>query len=259
MPRILVSPDQLRALGARLRQVCGDLRGVEGRVGNALGGLAWEARQKAGVDGQANHARSQARALAAQAEEMGRYLERKAQVFEDADRQSVTDLEVVIDKYPIPTPTPTPTPTPVQGEEREEENGPFDSIEEAISSLADWLEPIDWVSKHKKAAKAFREVFEQIGRVLNLITGKRGHIKLMGELSDVLIGTAKTVDAVGNLIDLKDCGKYFAGELTNRELGHTAIKAIINTPVLGDKVADWVVKNMPDPNGRWQGLVPTVE
>jgi len=89
MPRIRVDPTQLRALGAQLQQVSGELQSVEGRVGSTLGGLAWEARQKANVDGQANHARSQARALAAQAEEMARYLQRKAQAFEEADGQGV--------------------------------------------------------------------------------------------------------------------------------------------------------------------------
>ncbi len=87
--RILVNPDQLRALSGQLQQVAGDLRTVEGRVGGVLGGLDWEARQKSGVEGQVNHARNQARALAARAEEMGRYLAAKAQAFEEADRQGV--------------------------------------------------------------------------------------------------------------------------------------------------------------------------
>jgi len=96
MPRILVRPDQLRALGTQLLQVSGDLRGVEGRVSSALGGLGWEARQKAGVDGQTNQARSQARSLAAQAEEMSRYLTVKAQVFEEADRVGANGIVSVV-------------------------------------------------------------------------------------------------------------------------------------------------------------------
>jgi hypothetical protein len=95
MTRILVDPDQLRSLSVRLQQTASDLQGVEGRVGSALGGLAWEARQKANVDGQANHARSQARALAAQADEMSRRLVAKAQAFEEADGQGVELLQVV--------------------------------------------------------------------------------------------------------------------------------------------------------------------
>lgn len=99
MHRIKVDPAQLRALSAQLQQTAGDLQGVEGRVGSALGGLAWEARQKANVDGQANHARSQALALAAQVEGMARYLERKAQAFEEADGQGVGRIRQVDKAY----------------------------------------------------------------------------------------------------------------------------------------------------------------
>lgn len=58
MLRILVNSDELRALSAQLRQVAGDLRGLEGRLGCALGSLDWEARRKAEVEGQVAHARS---------------------------------------------------------------------------------------------------------------------------------------------------------------------------------------------------------
>ena len=95
MHRIVVRPDQLRSLGARLIQTANDLRGVESRVGNALSNLDWEVRQKANVDGLASQARNQARALASQATEMGRYLERKAQAFEEADGQGVSWLEKI--------------------------------------------------------------------------------------------------------------------------------------------------------------------
>ena len=92
MARILVIPENLHSLSAQLQQVTGELQSVDNRIGNALGGLDWEARQKAGVDGQVNYARSQARALVAHAEEMARYLRRKAQAFEEADGQGVRAL-----------------------------------------------------------------------------------------------------------------------------------------------------------------------
>ncbi len=93
---IKVDPARLRAFSTQLKQAAGDLQGIEGRVGSALSGLDWEVRQKVGVDGQVNYARSQARALADQAAEMARYLERKAQMFEDADKQGVNDLGQVM-------------------------------------------------------------------------------------------------------------------------------------------------------------------
>jgi len=87
--RILVVPENLHSLSVQLQQVAGDLQGVESRVSGALGGLDWEARHKVGIEGQVGHARNQARALAARAEEMGRYLASKAQAFEEADGQGV--------------------------------------------------------------------------------------------------------------------------------------------------------------------------
>ena len=92
MPRIKVDPARLSALSAQFHQIAGELQSVEGRIGGALGGLDWEARQKVGVEGQVGHARSQARALAAQVEEMSRYLANKAQAFEEADGQGVSGV-----------------------------------------------------------------------------------------------------------------------------------------------------------------------
>jgi|GEM_PF-3271360 len=110
MTRILVVPEQLRSLSSQLRQTSQELNAMSGRVGSALGGLDWEARQKAGVDGQANDACGRASALATQAETMARYLVNKAQAFAQADQQGAADLQVIIDKYPLPIPVPTPEP-----------------------------------------------------------------------------------------------------------------------------------------------------
>ncbi|RLB23011.1 MAG: hypothetical protein DRG71_06480, partial [Deltaproteobacteria bacterium] len=111
--RILVNPDQLRALSAQLQQVAGDLQGVESRVSGALGGLDWEARQKVGVEGQVGNARNQARALAAQAEEISRYLASKAQAFEEADGQGAASLpRVPRPSFPLPVPLPPRLPWP---------------------------------------------------------------------------------------------------------------------------------------------------
>ncbi len=99
MTRILVIPENLRVLSAQLQQVAGDLWSVEGRVGSALDGLDWEAHQKAGVEGLANQACSQARALAARAEEMARYLASKAQAFEKADERGAGGIERAAESF----------------------------------------------------------------------------------------------------------------------------------------------------------------
>jgi uncharacterized protein YukE len=256
MTRIIVVPETLRSLSAQLQRAAQEINAVSSRVGGALGGLDWEARQKAGVDGQANDARSRASTLANQAETMARYLTSKAQAFEQADQQGAADLDTVIRQYPLPVPVPAPTPVP---DSDNEETPPALSVENAIKGLDDLLKPIDWTSKSKAATKAFNEALKEIGRILNAVTGQRGHIKLMTELGDVLTGATKTVGAASNLIDLRDFNRYFAGELTNQQIADTAIKALVPIPVLNGKLAAWMIANLPDPNGKWHGLVTPVE
>jgi len=253
MSRIKVDPAQLGAFSVQWQQAAGELESVAGRVGSALGGLSWEARQKAGVDGQANQARSQARALAAQAGEMARYLQRKAQAFEEADGQGVTELNNVIRSYPVAVPAPTPIP------ELGQEDGEAVSTKTATEWLDNSLETVNWVADHEKAVKVFRETLERIGRFLNVVTGKRGHIKLMGELGDILTGTAKSVSAASDLLTLRDFKRYFAGEINNREMAHVAVESFVPIPFIDDKIADWLAANVPDPDGKWHGLVGKVQ
>jgi len=85
MPRILVEPEYLRTLSARWQQLASDLRVVLGRLSGAMGGLDWQVRQSAGVEGEWQSARRRAEALASQAEDMARYLTGKARAFEEAD------------------------------------------------------------------------------------------------------------------------------------------------------------------------------
>lgn len=37
------------------------------------------------------------------------------------------------------------------------------------------------------------------------------------------------------------------------------IEVLIPIPFLDDKIADWFAGNVPNPNGRWHGLVGKVE
>ena len=136
MTRIIVVPETLRSLSAQLQRAAKEINAVSSRVGGALGGLDWEARQKAGVDGQANDARSRASTLANQAETMARYLTSKAQAFEQADQQGAADLDTVIRQYPLPVPVPAPTPVP---DSDNEETPPALSVENAIKGLDDLL------------------------------------------------------------------------------------------------------------------------
>ncbi len=84
--RIVVVPERLRSLSSQLQLTARELGALSGRVGSALGGLDWETRRKAGVDGWVGDARGRANALAGQAETMAQYLSRKAQAFWDTDQ-----------------------------------------------------------------------------------------------------------------------------------------------------------------------------
>ncbi|MDQ0285167.1 hypothetical protein J2Z49_000257 [Desulfofundulus luciae] len=87
MPRILVKPDDLRMLGSQLQQVAGEVQAVELRLSSVMAGLDWDVRARAGVENQWYNARSLARSTAQRADAMSQFLIRKAQAFEDADRQ----------------------------------------------------------------------------------------------------------------------------------------------------------------------------
>lgn len=87
MVRILVVPERLYELSRQMSQAANDLRSLDGHLGRVLGGMDWQVRQQANIEGQVQAARSQARALAERAEAMARYLSHKARLFGDADQQ----------------------------------------------------------------------------------------------------------------------------------------------------------------------------
>jgi len=113
MTRIIVIPEQLRSFSNQWQQTASGLHSIEGRLTNAWNGLDWEARQKAGVEGRVYQARSQANALANQAEAFARYLQSKANTFEEADRQGVNALATLPSPpFPLPVLAPRRLPWP---------------------------------------------------------------------------------------------------------------------------------------------------
>ncbi|MGC8857009.1 MAG: WXG100 family type VII secretion target [Anaerolineae bacterium] len=97
--RILVTPERLNDLSAQLRGAASDLRDLEGRLGRALNGLDWEARSAANLEGQVNAARRQAQSLAAQAEDLARFLAERAQAFQQADQTGAEGLGATTQNY----------------------------------------------------------------------------------------------------------------------------------------------------------------
>lgn len=85
-----------------------------------------------------------------------------------------------------------PTLTPSSGGNTE---SPPPSLEQAAKQLDDILTPLDWISKFESSSKVFRETLKKVGRILNTVTGERGHLKWMSGFGDVLLGTTKAIGA----------------------------------------------------------------
>ena len=50
-----------------------------------------------------------------------------------------------------------------------------------------------------------------------------------------------------------------AEEINNREMAHVAVESFVPIPFIDDKIADWLAANVPDPDGKWHGLVGKVQ
>jgi uncharacterized protein YukE len=253
--RILVTPERLDDLSRQMTQAANELRDLEGRLGRALGSLDWEARQQANVEARVNAARRQAQNLAGEAEELARFLTDRAAAFRQADAQGAESLGATTQAY-LRAVTPIPIPTPVPATKS---GFSIPSLPDAIKALDDVLKPIDWISNSKRASRAFDRVLEDIGRLLNALTGQRGHIKMMNQFGDFLKGSSQGMGFLSNLLDARQMQQYFSGQLTNAQIAETAIKALVPIPILNDRLAQWLVQNMPDPHGHWHGLAAPVE
>jgi len=253
--RILVTPEQLDDLSRQMAQAASELRDLEGRLGRALGSLDWEVRQQANVEGQVHSARRQALALADEAEGLARFLTERAAAFRQADAEGAQSLGDAVRPYITPPP-PVPVPTPAPGQE---ETPAPPAFEEIIKGLDDLLKPIDWISDSQRASRAFNEVLKEVGRMLNALTGQRGHIKMMTQLGDFLRDASQGAGFLSNVLDARDMQRYFSGQLTNAEIAAVAVKALVPIPILNDRLAQWMTQNMVNPTGHWHGLAGTVE
>ena len=85
-------------------------------------------------------------------------------------------------------------------------------MEDIIGHLDDLLKPIDWMTNSSAATQQFNKALEEIGRMLNSVTGHTGNIKMMGELGSFLRGAQEGVGFLSNILDLRDMNLYFAGQ-----------------------------------------------
>jgi hypothetical protein len=103
--RILVIPERLDDFSRQMSQAANELRDLEGRLGRALGGLDWQVRQQANVEGQVHAARRQALALADEAGRLACFLTDRAAAFRQADAEGAQSLGDAVRPYITP-PTP---------------------------------------------------------------------------------------------------------------------------------------------------------
>jgi surface antigen len=101
MTRILVQPEHLRTLAAQSRRQADDLRSILGNLSGALGGLDWQVRESAGIEGGWQSARGRGYSLAEQAEALARYLDRKAQAFDEADNAGAAQVGQVAGAFTV--------------------------------------------------------------------------------------------------------------------------------------------------------------
>jgi len=95
MPRIIVDASELRRLAHLLWADSQELGDVQRELDSALNISSWEGANRAEAEGHWHGERARLGLLAAQAEEMARFLERKAAAFELADRESAQLLGAI--------------------------------------------------------------------------------------------------------------------------------------------------------------------
>lgn len=131
---------------------------------------------------------------------------------------------------------------------------------EIIKFLDEWSKPINWIADNKNASKQFHELFKELGRVLNDMGDTRGYVSQMDGLAEIFEGSAKGISLIGNLGTLHDFQRFFSGEITNSEVLGPAISGLgIPIPGLSDYITEKLLPYLPDPNGKWHGLVTQVQ
>jgi|GEM_PF-1188050 len=124
MTRIIVQPEHLRSLAAQCRRQVDDLRSILGNLSAGLGGLDWQVRESAGVDGRWQVARGRGYGLAEQAEALARYLDRKAGAFDEADNTGAAAVGQVAGAFTVA---------------QQQWSGWWQQIQPALSFPHDWL------------------------------------------------------------------------------------------------------------------------
>ncbi|MDQ2809057.1 MAG: CHAP domain-containing protein [Chloroflexota bacterium] len=115
MVRILVDPDHLQALAARLQSAAQELEQRSQTLGTVRSSLDMQVRQRANVEEEIGQAVQTGHSLVERANQMATFLTSKAARFREADQAGVNGMpHTPIPPFPLPVPTPTPRPWPAQ-------------------------------------------------------------------------------------------------------------------------------------------------
>lgn len=155
---------------------------------------------------------------------------------------------------PIPVPTPSPGPAPFPGDVGSDLVSPQQVAREIFDFLENLSKPVGWVS-----SKQLHEIFKEIGRILNRLGNTRGNVGQMDAFAGLLEGSAEALDRIGTILSADDYRRYINGEMTNAEIIKTAFSNfpfIKLVPFLGEAIANKLLPFLPNPEGKWKGLVP---
>lgn len=95
MPQIRVNPEELRTDGTSMQRTAAELRTIQKRLSGAFSHLNWTSAVRNQMEREIAAMQSQAEALARGADEMARFLTKKAQDFEQADHNGASAVDTL--------------------------------------------------------------------------------------------------------------------------------------------------------------------
>lgn len=247
MPLLYMETDQVRAVGQQIAQTIGEMSSQADSLAasaDALGS-AWVSEGSSLFLQEYQGLISTIRQLA----EVG-------DAFRNRIETEVAEWERVANNYQSIGFLPTPfTFNPSQNTIIQEPGNAL-AIKDMVGTLDDLLKPIDWISNSTRATRKFNKILENIGRMVNNLTGHIGNIKMMREFGDFVRGAKTVVGFLTNILDMRDMNRYFNGQLTNAEVASVAIQKLVPIPIVNQRLAEFLIQNMVKPNDHWHGLVP---
>ena len=192
MVRILVTPEQLFDLSRQMNLSAAQLRDLEGQLARSISVLDWQTRRQANIEGQVQSARQHARYLADRAEAMARFLNGRAQAFQEADQGGSQNISRISETFSSLF---TPLMAPRVPADRIKSNLLLGtlfsglSVDAVFTRLPKTAETVTWTNDLIRLTRTeFRGGLRSIGRWLNTVTFSRhgGWVKRMESLTGIV-------------------------------------------------------------------------